>query len=233
LAGWKKLKAPVKDCVLPNPEKAVQPVADSREAMPLLRILVLVSGGGTNLQALIDAEKAGAFNAVITAVVSDRPGVYALKRAKAAGIPAFVEKPDTRLPKPERRQELSDRILHLCREKQIGLIVHAGFLAILAGNIIEEYANKMINIHPALLPRFGGQGMYGGNVHRAVLAAGEKESGCTVHIVDAGIDSGEILVQKKVPVLEADTPETLAARVLAEEHIAIVDGVKMMVERFI
>jgi phosphoribosylglycinamide formyltransferase-1 len=199
--------------------------------MPLLRILVLVSGNGTNLQALIDAERAGAFNAVITAVLSDRVGVYALERAKAAGIPAFVEKPDTRLPKPERRQELSDRILRLCREKQIGLIVHAGFLSILAGDIIEEYAGRMINIHPALLPKFGGQGMYGRHVHRAVLAAGENESGCTVHIVDAGIDSGAILVQRKVPVLEADTPETLAARIFTEEHIAIVDGVKMMIER--
>jgi len=116
-----------------------------------LNILVLVSGGGTNLQALIDAEKNNVFKARIVAVLSDREGVYALERAKAAGIPAYVEKPDTRLPKPERRQELSDRILRLCREKRIDLIVHAGFLSILAGEIIEAYLDRMINIDPALL----------------------------------------------------------------------------------
>ena len=207
-----------------------------------ISILVLVSGGGTNLQALIDAEKAGAFNQCIKSggnsavgklalVVSDRDGAYAVERAKAAGIPAAVEKPDRRLPRPERRRELSDRILRLCREKRIGLVVHAGFLSVLAGDIIEEYSGRMINIHPALLPKFGGQGMYGENVHRAVLEAGETGSGCTVHLVDAGTDTGPILLQRKVPVLPGDTPESLAARVLLEEHIAIVEAVKLMLGR--
>ena len=199
-------------------------------------ILVLVSGGGTNLQALINAQAEGVFAGGkaagrIAAVLSDRDGVYALARAKDAGIPAFVEKPDPALAKPQRRQELSDRILRLCREKQIGLIVYAGFLSILAGNIIEEYAGRMINLHPALLPKFGGQGMYGDHVHRAVLAAGEKESGCTIHLVDAGTDTGPILLQRKVPVLPNDTPETLAERIHKEEHIAIVEAVKLMLER--
>jgi len=206
-----------------------------------VNILVLVSGGGTNLQALIDAQAAGEFsagnpavnkNAVgkIAAVLSDRDGVYALQRAELAGIPAFVEKPDPGLAKPERRRELSDRILRLCREKEIGLIVYAGFLSILAGDIIKEYSGRMINLHPALLPKFGGEGMYGEHVHRAVLDSGESESGCTVHLVDAGTDTGPILLQRKVPVLPGDTPQSLAKRIHKEEHIAIVEAVKMMLE---
>ena len=209
--------------------------------MSKVNILVLVSGNGTNLQALLDAEKGGAFHIVtktdnsyaagkITAVVSDRSGAFALKRAKASGISVFVEKPNSALPESERRRELSDRILRLCREKKIGLVVMAGFLSILSGALLKEYCGRIISIHPALLPRFGGQGMYGERVHRAVLAAGETESGCTVHLVDAGTDTGPILLQRKVPVLSGDTPETLAERVHREEHIAIVEGVQMMVK---
>jgi len=199
-----------------------------------VKILVLVSGNGTNLQALLDAEKSGLAVSnlavgKIAVVVSDRSNAYALERARAAGIPAFVEKPNLRLPKFERRRELSDRILRLCREKEIGLVVLAGFLSILAGAILEEYSGRIINLHPALLPRFGGQGMYGERVHSAVLAAGETESGCTVHLVDAGTDTGPILLQRKVRVLPGDTPETLAGRIHVEEHIAIVEGVTMMV----
>jgi len=197
-----------------------------------INILVLVSGSGTNLQALIDAQKHGELgNGMIAAVISDRSGVYALERAKVAGIPAFTEKPDSALPKPERGRELSDRILRFCREKEIGLVVLAGFLSILAGDIIEVYSGRMINLHPALLPKFGGKGMYGEHVHRAVLKAGESESGCTVHIVDAGTDTGSILLQRKVPVLGGDTPESLAERIHKEEHIAIVEAVKIMTRR--
>jgi phosphoribosylglycinamide formyltransferase-1 len=191
-----------------------------------VNILVLVSGNGTNLQALLDA---GKFK--IAAVLSDRSGAYALERARAAGISAFVEKPNHRLPKPEWQRELSDRILRLCHEKEIGLVVLAGFLSILSGAILEEYSGRIINLHPALLPRFGGEGMYGERVHRAVLAAGETESGCTIHFVDAGTDTGPILLQRKVPVLLGDTPETLAERVHSVEHIAIVEGVIIMVEQ--
>jgi len=200
--------------------------------MPI-NILVLVSGNGTNLAALLDAVKPGGSieNGKITAVLSDRDGTYALERARAAGIPAFTEIPDRTIPRQERRREHSDRILHICREMKIDLIVYAGFLSILAGSIIEEYAGRMINIHPALLPKFGGQGMYGVHVHRAVLAAGETESGCTVHLVDGGTDTGPILLQHKVPVMPGDTPDSLAARIHKEEHIAIVDAVKMMIEK--
>ena len=196
-----------------------------------VNILVLVSGNGSNLQALMDAEKIGGLaNARISAVLSDRGGAYALERAKAAGIPAFVERPDPLLHIDERRLELSDRILRLCREKQTGLIVCAGFLSILAGELIKEFSGRIINLHPALLPKFGGPGMYGERVHRAVLDAGETESGCTVHLVDAGTDTGPIILQRRVPVLPGDSPESLAERIHREEHISIVEAVRKLLE---
>jgi phosphoribosylglycinamide formyltransferase-1 len=199
-----------------------------------VNILVLVSGSGTNLQALIDAEKARRFAAGqgrIAAVVSDKPGVFALERAKAAGIAACTEEPDKRLPLEERRRELSDRILRIAREQKINLIVLAGFLSILSGGILREYEGRIINLHPSLLPKFGGPGMYGVNVHKAVLAAGESESGCTVHLVDAGTDTGPVLIQRRAPVLPADTPESLAEKIHQEEHIAIVEAVAMLINK--
>jgi len=222
----------------PSPRRATaeNSAVDADAAAKPVHILVLASGGGTNLQALIDAQTDGAFErggitaGRIIAVLSDRSEAYALERARAAGIPAFVEKPNPSLAKPERRRDLSDRVLRLCREKHIDLIVYAGFLSILAGDIIHEYAGRMINLHPSLLPKFGGEGMYGDHVHRAVLAAGETESGCTVHLVDAGTDTGPILLQRKIPVLPDDTPESLAGRIHREEHLAIVEGVKLMLE---
>jgi phosphoribosylglycinamide formyltransferase-1 len=197
-----------------------------------VNILILVSGNGTNLQALIDAQsRLGAGK--IAAVLSDKSGVYAIERARLAGIPAFVEVPDKKLPKEERRAELSKRILDICRKQNIDLIIYAGFLSILQGDIMEEFKGRMINIHPSLLPKFGGQGMYGEHVHRAVLAAGETESGCTVHLVTAGIDAGPILLQRKVPVPDGDTPGALAGRIHHEEHIAIVEAAAMMVQKIL
>jgi phosphoribosylglycinamide formyltransferase-1 len=192
--------------------------------------MVLVSGGGTNLQALLDAEKKGAFGKIVL-VVSDRPDAYALERAKTAGVPTVIAALDKNISREERRQALSDQILCLAETHRIDLIVYAGFLWILKGKIIEAYAGRMINLHPALLPKFGGKGMYGEKVHRAVLDSGETESGCTVHLVDAGTDTGPILLQRKVPVQPDDTPDSLAERIHAEEHIAIVDAVVMMVKR--
>ena len=207
-----------------------------------MNILVLVSGGGTNLQALLDAEKDGCFRAKtkndgsakdsreghIAAVVSDRAGVYALERARDTGIPALIEAPDKKLTREERREELSNRILNIARNYQAELIILAGFLSILQGAILHEYENRIINLHPALLPKYGGEGMYGLKVHEAVLAAGEKESGCTVHLVDAGTDTGPILLQRKVPVLEGDTAESLAQRIHKEEHVVIVEAAALM-----
>jgi len=200
--------------------------------LPEINIMALVSGGGTNLQALLDAEKTGGLGpGKIALVVSDRPGVYALERAKTAGVPAITVEPDKTIPPEERRHKLSDHILRLAESHHINLIVLAGFLSILKGKIIQQYSGKMINLHPALLPKFGGKGMYGEKVHRAVLDAKEQESGCTVHLVDAGTDTGPILLQRKVPVLSGDTPDSLAERIHKEEHIAIVEAVKMMAER--
>ena len=197
----------------------------------------MVSGSGTNLQALIDAEKAGRFKVSnksdnssgrIVAVVSDRAGVYALVRAGKAGIPALIEESDKKLSKEQRREELSDRLLGIAREYQAELIILAGFLSILQGKLLSEYEGRIINLHPALLPKYGGAGMYGSRVHEAVLAAGEKESGCTVHLVDAGTDTGPILLQRKVPVLPDDNTESLAERIHKEEHIAIVEATVLM-----
>jgi phosphoribosylglycinamide formyltransferase-1 len=197
-----------------------------------MNLLVLVSGNGTNLEALIDAEKAGRFGeSRIAAVISDRPGVYALERARAAGIKALTEAPDRGLPREERRRDLSNRILALAQRHDAGLIVLAGFLSILEGDLLREYAGRIINIHPSLLPRYGGDGMYGEKVHRAVLAAGERESGCTVHFVDGGTDTGPALIQRKVPVLPGDTAETLAERIHGEEHTALVEAVISLINQ--
>jgi phosphoribosylglycinamide formyltransferase-1 len=198
----------------------------------LCNILVLVSGGGTNLQALIDTEREGRLGAgKIRGVISDRAGAYALERARLAGIPAGILSPDRGLPKLERRRELSDRILRSARDYGSDLIILAGFLSILEGPLIEAYAGRIMNIHPSLLPKFGGAGMYGERVHRAVLDAGETESGCTVHLVDAGTDTGPVLLRRRVPVLPGDSPESLAERIHREEHIAIVEAAGMMIER--
>ncbi|HCC36275.1 MAG TPA: phosphoribosylglycinamide formyltransferase [Treponema sp.] len=197
-----------------------------------MNIMALVSGGGTNFQALLEAEKAGKLGpGKLALAVSDRPGAYALERAKHWGVPVYVIEPDSRLPKDERRVEHSDEICRIARENNISLIVLAGYLSILAGKIIKYFDGRIINLHPSLLPKYGGMGMYGEKVHRAVLNAGEKESGCTVHIVDEGTDTGPIILQRKVSVLPGDTPDALADRIHEQEHIAIVEATALMAER--
>ena len=202
----------------------------------MLNIAVLVSGGGTNLQALIDYERQTEdcpYHIVL--VASNTKRAFALQRAKDAGIPAEVRSPVQVLGQAllsatpdEKRELVSDAMLDLCREYQADVIVLAGYLSVLKGRIIEVYKDKIINLHPALLPKFGGVGMWGHNVHEAVIEAGEKESGCTVHLVDSGCDTGRILVQKRVPVLPGDTPDSLYERIAPEEHKAIVEAVLML-----
>ncbi len=202
----------------------------------MLNIAVLVSGGGTNLQALIDYEKQTEdcpYHIVL--VASNTKRAYALERAKAAGIPAEVRSPVLVLgpalmsaTMDEKRELVSDAMLDLCREHKADAIVLAGYLSVLKGTIIDAYKDRIINLHPALLPKFGGVGMWGHNVHEAVIEAGEKESGCTVHLVDSGCDTGRILVQKRVPVLPGDTPDSLYERIAPEEHKAIVEAVLML-----
>lgn len=199
-----------------------------------IKIGVLISGNGTNLQALLNAEASKELaDARIEVVISDREGAYGLVRAEGAGKPAILLLPNRRLSKEERQEDLSDRILQECQNRGVHLIVLAGFLSILRGRILETYENRIINIHPSLLPKYGGALMYGDRVHRAVLDNGDKESGCTVHLVDRGTDTGPILLQRRVPVLPRDTVETLADRIHEEEHKALVEGVVMIVKEMV
>lgn len=180
-----------------------------------LRVGVLVSGGGTDLQSLIDAD------VNIVKVISSKEGVYALERAAKAGIPAdSVTKDDY----PDIRVRMSEIAKNL-KNAGVELVVLAGYLSILTSELLDAFPNRVINIHPALLPKFGGKGFYGMNVHRAVIEAGEKESGATVHYVNEGIDKGPIIMQRSVPVMEDDTPETLQERVLEIEHQLLPEAV--------
>ena len=177
----------------------------------------MASGGGTNLQQLLDRfpnrDDPGAAARVVL-VVSNKPGIGALERATAAGVPSEVIDPAA-FDSPE---AFGERLTELYCAHSIGLIVLAGYLKMIPGNLIAAYRNRIINIHPALLPGFGGKGMYGRRVHEAVLAAGAKVSGCSVHFVDEVYDRGPIIAQRTVPVYHTDTPESLAERVLGEEH---------------
>lgn len=202
------------------------------------KVAVLVSGGGTNLQALIDYQTAqgDACPYEIVCVISDTKKAFALERAAKAGIPGVICSPFAVMgaevakaaSRDEKRLAVSDAVLAKCREFGAQAIVQAGWLTVLSGKILEEYKDKIINLHPALLPKFGGVGMWGHHVHEAVLAAGEKESGCTIHLVSSECDGGKILIQKKVPVMPGDTPDTLYARIAPEEHRAIVEGLLML-----
>ncbi len=179
----------------------------------LLRLGVLVSGTGTNLAALIDACRAGEVPAEVAVVVSNVPGAFALERARRAGVPAVVV--DHRaFPAAAAFEAALRETLEAAR---VGLVCLAGFLRILSPAFVGAFAGRIMNIHPALLPAFGGKGMYGERVHQAVLASGARVSGATVHFVTEVPDGGPIVLQAAVPVLDDDTPATLAARVRREE----------------
>ena len=184
----------------------------------MVRIAVLVSGGGTNLQALIDAQSRGELkNGRIAAVLSSRPDAYALERAARAGIPGYVVARKDFASNREMTIALVDKL----RELNIGLVVLAGFLHILTGEMVAAFPNAILNVHPALIPSFAGPGCYGLHVHEKALEYGVKLSGATVHFVNEVPDGGEILLQKAVEVLPGDTPEVLQRRVMeqAEWHI--------------
>lgn len=179
----------------------------------MLNIAVLVSGGGTNLQALIDAQKRGEIiNGKITCVISSKPGVYALERAKENHIPAVViaraDYPDVHSYTAAVTKELQNR--------KADLVVYAGFMTILDSQIVEAFPGKMMNVHPALIPSFCGKGYYGLHVHEAALEKGVKLTGATVHFVTEECDGGPIIMQKAVPVLNGDTSEALQKRVMQE-----------------
>ena len=179
----------------------------------MLRVGVLVSGGGTNLQAIMDAVDSGKItNAEISLVVSNNPGAYALNRAESRGIPAKCISPKTF----ENREEFHKALLLELQENKIDLVVLAGFLVAIPPMIVEAYPNRIINIHPSLIPSFCGVGFYGLHVHEGVLARGVKVTGATVHFVDTGTDTGPIILQKAVEVRQGDTPEVLQRRVMEE-----------------
>ncbi|WP_415930494.1 phosphoribosylglycinamide formyltransferase [Zhenpiania hominis] len=184
----------------------------------MVNISVLVSGGGTNLQALIDKVESGELaGAEIVQVISSREGVFALERAAKAGIKGKVIK-DT------------EGLLEALAEENTDLVVLAGYMKVLEPPVIDAYRGRIINIHPSLIPKYCGKGFYGKRVHQAVLDGGETVSGATVHFVDEGVDTGEIILQREVPVEPGDTAETLAARVLKTEHVILAEGIKKVME---
>ncbi|MBD5486064.1 MAG: phosphoribosylglycinamide formyltransferase [Lachnospiraceae bacterium] len=184
----------------------------------MLKIVVCVSGGGTNLQAIIDGVHAGSIpNVEILRVISNNRNAYALERAKQAGIEGICVSPHDY---PDREQ-FNEALHKAVDEVSPDLIVLAGFLVVLPPQLIKEYENKIINIHPSLIPSFCGKGYYGLKVHEAVLERGVKVTGATVHFVDEGTDTGPIIMQKAVQVLQRDTPETLQQRVMEEAEWVI------------
>lgn len=179
----------------------------------MVNVAVLVSGGGTNLQALLDAEKAGKYrNARIALVVASKPGVYALERAAKAGVESVVvSRKDY-----ASADEFNDAMLKTLKEHDIGAVVLAGYLSMVGENVIEAYRDKILNVHPSLIPSFCGPGFYGLRVHEAALAKGVKVTGATVHLVNEKYDDGRIVLQKAVDVLPGDTPESLQRRVMEQ-----------------
>lgn len=189
----------------------------------MFKIAVLVSGGGTDLQSIIDAVESKKLDVKIEMVIGSRDNIYALERAKKHNIDTFV------VSRKEYGEEASNKILELTKGK-VDLIVLAGSLAILDGDILKEFDNKIINIHPSLIPSFCGPGMYGLKVHEAVIKSGVKFSGCTVHFVNSEVDGGAILLQDAVPVYFEDDAETLQKRILEKEHVILPEAIKLISE---
>ena len=182
----------------------------------MLKIAVLASGSGTDLQSVLDACDNGQIDGKVVVVISNNPDALALERARNHGAEAvFIDH------RGKTREDHEKQISEEIDKRDIGLIVLAGYLRMFTSYFINKYKNKIINIHPALLPKYGGKGMHGFNVHRAVLESGDAESGCSVHLVTEEVDGGPVIARKRVDVLPDDTPESLQARVLEKEHILL------------
>ncbi|MBS6509068.1 MAG: phosphoribosylglycinamide formyltransferase [Paraclostridium bifermentans] len=180
----------------------------------MLNIAVLISGGGSNLQSIIDGCESGYINGVVKLVISNKDNVYGLERATKHNIKTFVEKED-------------EKIIDLLNKENIDLVVLAGYLKIISPKFVEVFRNKIINIHPSLIPAFCGEGYYGKKVHESVINYGAKLSGATVHFVDEGADTGPIIMQKSVEVKFDDTPQSLSERVLTVEHEILKESVRL------
>jgi phosphoribosylglycinamide formyltransferase-1 len=187
----------------------------------MFKIAVLVSGGGTNLQEIIDNIENKRLNCKIEYIIADRD-CYSLERGRKYNIKSVL------LDKKEYGNKLSNEINKVL-ENKVDLIVLAGYLSIIDKDFISDWNNKIINIHPSLLPKYGGKGMYGMKVHEAVIANKEKESGCTVHFVDVDIDTGKILLQRKVDVSNNETSESLQKKVLKEEHQLLIEAIEKVI----
>lgn len=186
-----------------------------------LRLGVLVSGSGSNLQSIIDACEKGILESKVVCVLSNKEAAYGLTRAENHGVPAFYMNP--------KEKDYDEKVLTCLETHEVDLVVLAGYLKIVPQIMIEAFKKRIINIHPSLLPKYGGKGYYGIHVHEAVLQHKEEESGATVHYVDCGIDTGAILLQGKVPVKADDTPETLQKRILDEvEHQILVKAIRKL-----
>ena len=184
----------------------------------MLKLAVLVSGGGTNLQAIMDSIDDGRItNAQISVVISNNAGAYALTRARNYGVEALLLSPKSF----DTREEFNEKLLEALREREIDLVVLAGYLVVVPPCVIEEYDNRIINIHPSLIPSFCGTGCYGLHVHEKALARGVRVSGATVHFVDEGTDTGPIILQKPVMVEQDDTPEVLQKRIMEQAEWVI------------
>ena len=182
----------------------------------MYRIAVLASGSGTDLQSILDACESGQIPGKVIVVISNNHDAFALERGKKHGAEAlYIDH------RGKSREDHEHEMSAAIEARNIDLIVLAGYLRIFTPYFPDKYKNNLINIHPALLPKYGGKGMHGMKVHEAVIASGDKESGCTVHLVTFEVDGGSVIGQMKVPVLPDDTPETLQARVLETEHILL------------
>ena len=187
----------------------------------MFKIAVLVSGGGTNLQEIIDNIENKRLNCKIEYIIADRD-CYSLERGRKYNIKSIL------LDKKEYGNKLSNEINKVI-ENKVDWIVFAGYLSIIDKDFISDWNNNIINIHPSLLPEYGGKGMYGMKVHEAVIANKEKKSGCTVHFVDVDIDTGKILLQRKVDVSNNETPESLQKKVLKEEHQLLIEAIEKVI----
>ena len=192
----------------------------------MLKIAVMVSGGGTNLQAIIDAVESGELTGVsIDVVISNKKDAYALERAKKHGIEGVCISPK----EYDSKESYGRYLAGYLKDRGIDLVVLAGFLVVLPENFIDDFAGRIINIHPSLIPSFCGDGFYGLKVHEAALARGVKVTGATVHYVDAGTDTGPIILQKAVEVMEGDTPEILQKRVMEQAEWKILPKAIQMI----
>lgn len=194
--------------------------------MNKLKLAVFASHEGSNMQSIIDASKSGKLSAEVVCIISNNSDSGALKRAAKEGIAGYhissKNFPDENL--------FTNELIKILKQHKVDLIILAGYMKIIPQKLIIEFKNRILNIHPALLPKFGGKGMYGMNVHRAVIEAGERESGPTVHLVDEIYDNGKILFQRKVKIEENDTPDSLAAKVLVEEHKIYPEVIQLIAE---